>query len=481
MPSSVCYLSKGAAYLMSQGQENLTTRRELIRNAAVTTTAGVVAASLMPTTAEGMRRVFGANDRIHIAHVGVGTQGFSAHVRLLKQAEKENNTQQIASCDLYGRRNRDAQKELGLSNAHLYSDFRKMLEKEKPDAVVVATSDNWHAPVSIACMEAGAHVYCEKPMCKTLTEAFAVYDTVKKTGKKFQVGSQGCSDEKYRAVAKIVRSGSVGHLVVAQGNYMRNGTKGEWNDYGRFDLDAGPNATGDAHVDWDTFRKGTKPVDWDPDRYFRWRKYWEYGTGLVGDLFPHKLHPLFIAMGLPTDGLRGFPVRVSSCGGLYVQKIHDPSVFLPDKDAAAREKAYLNRYHPGKKWPDREVPDFINLNVDFEDCSLMAMSSTINEEGWPDSIRCNKATILFSGDTIEVKPERVWAEEVDSSKAKAPGDGEHIETHQKNWLNCIRNNGTPNGNIDIAIRVQVMISLAERSYRESKTFTFDPKTRTATG
>ena len=134
-----------------------------------------------------------------------------------------------------------------------------------------------------------------------------------------------------------------------------------------------------------------------------------------------------------------------------------------------------------KQVPDREVPDFINLNVDFDDCSLMAMSSSINEEGWPDTVRLNKATISFTGSSIQVKPERVWSDEVDESNTPAPGDGEHIETHEKNWLDCIRNNGTPNCNIELATRVQVMISLAERSQRENKTFMFDPKTRKVTG
>lgn len=457
-------------------KEQNTTRREFIRGAAAVT-AGVVTAGAMPTTAEGMRRVIGANDRINIGHIGLGSQGFGAHVRLLNQAAKDNNTHQIAACDLYGRRVTETMKELSLSHSQTFTDYRKLLASKSIDAVVIATSDNWHADVTIAALEAGKHVYCEKPMCKSLEEAFKMYDTVKKTKKIFQVGSQGCSDEKYRAVAKIIKSGKIGHMIVAQGNYMRNGRVGEWNNYGRFDLDAGPQATGDAHVDWETFRKGSLPAAWDPDRFFRWRKYWAFGSGLVGDLFPHKLHPLFIAMGLPTDGLRGWPLRVSSGGGLYVQKTHDPSLF-PNADDAKREKAYLDKYHPGKQWPDREVPDFINLNVDFGDVSLMAMSSTVNEEGWPDSIRCNKATVLFSGDNIVVKPERTWADEVDESSEHAPGDGEHIETHQKNWLECIRTNGVPNANIDLATRVQVMITLAERSYRESKTFTFDPKTRT---
>ena len=439
-----------------------TTRREFIRTSAAAA-AGAAAISVMPTTAQAMRRIVGANDRIHIGHIGVGTQGYTAHVRLLKQHAQDNNTEQIAACDLYGRRLRKTQKELALSDSQLYSDFRKLLANKNIDAVVIATSDNWHAPCSIAALDAGKHVYCEKPLCKTLEEAFAVYDACKKTKMTFQLGSQRTSDPKYAAVGKIVASGKLGHIVVAQGSYMRGDNKqGEWNDYGEYDVDAGPGASGDAHVDWETFRKGTEPKAWDMDRFFRWRKYWAYGTGLVGDLLPHKLPPLMQAMNLPMDGLRGYPVRVSSGGGLYVQKFR--------KDPVS-----------GKQVPDREVPDFINLSVDFEDASLMAMASSISEEGWPDSIRCQKASVLFSGGTIKVKPERTYADEIDADEQQTNGEADPVEEHQKNWINCIRTKGTPNCHIDLAARMQVMITLAERSYRESKTFTFDPKTRTATG
>jgi predicted dehydrogenase len=439
-----------------------TTRRDFMRT-SVAAAAGAAALGVMPTTAQAMRRVVGANDRIHIGHIGVGTQGYTAHVRLFKQHSADNNTEQIAACDLYGRRLRKTQKELGLSDSQLYPDFRKLLANKNIDAVVIATSDNWHAPCTIAALQAGKHVYCEKPLCKTLEEAFAVYDACKRSKMTFQLGSQRTSDPKYAAVGKIMASGKLGHIVVAQGSYMRGDNKvGEWNDYGDYDMDAGPSASGDAHIDWETFRHGSEPKTWDMDRFFRWRKYWAYGTGLVGDLLPHKLPPLMIAMNLPTDGLRGYPIRVSSGGGLYVQKLRkDPTT--------------------GKMVPDREVPDFINLNVDFEDASMMAMASSISEEGWPDAIRCQKATVLFSGGTIKTKPERTFADEIDSDEQQTNGESDPVEEHQKNWITSIRTNGTPNCPIDLAARMQVMITLAERSYRENKTFTFDPKTRTATG
>src|SRR5438445_13831967 len=120
-------------------------------------------------------------------------------------------------------------------------------------------------------------------------------------------------------------------MVMGHHSYNRGDNKvGEWNDYGdqghqNYAKDpvyskAGPHATGDLYIDWETYRKGTEPAEWDPDRFFRFRKYWEYGNGLVGDLMPHRLHPMMIAMNTPMTGTEGFPMRVSSGGGLYVQK-----------------------------------------------------------------------------------------------------------------------------------------------------------------
>jgi len=436
-------------------------RRQFLQKAAV----GAAAVAATPGVAKSAvfsiapASVIGANDRIHIAHVGVGEQG-STHVRFLKEEAGHNNTQQIAVCDLYGRRLRRWGTEMGLSESAWYGDHRKMFENKDIDAVVVATSDNWHAQVALDAMNSGKHVYCEKPMCKTLEEAFGLYDTVKKTGRTFQMGSQGCSDPMYANLRQIVKSGKIGKLVMGQHSYNRGDNRiGEWNSYGDNPYKpphdkAGPHATGDDHIDWETFRKGSQPAAWDPDRFFRWRKYWAYGSGVVGDLMPHRLHPLYISMGIPTEGTDGFPRRVSSGGVLAVQKIN-----------------------PDTKKLDREVPDFTYMTADFDDFSMIVMSTTVSDEGMRPMLRGNKATIFFAGDAAQIKPERAFSDEVEAETIPLHSNGEPIQVHEKNWLDCIRSGQAPNCNIDLAVRVQTMITLGELAFRNSQTFTFDPHTR----
>lgn len=450
---------------MSENNTPDPSRRDFLKTAAVGA-AAATAAGVMPTTAEGMARIKGANDRLQVAHIGIGGQG-NAHMNFLKEntaapdkkypESLNNNTESIAVCDLYVRRKKNAQKFWGLPDSQAFDDYRELLDSsvaKDVDAVWIATSDNWHAPIALACLEAGKHVYCEKPMCKTIEEAFKLHDTVHRTGLKMQIGSQGCSDLKWHEAGKIVKEGTIGKVIMAQGSYCRNSKIGEWNYY-HIDEDAGPNASGDAYVNWEMFRKGSNPKQWDPHRFFRWRKYYAYGNGIVGDLFPHRLHPLMIAMNLPQTGLDGFPMRVSSLGGIYglKQREDDP------------------------KKADREVPDLTTLMVDFPGGpSMMLLGSTVNEQGLQDMIRGNKATLYFGGTSVDVKPERIWSEEVEASSKQA-GNGEPIPVHQRNFIDCIRNGGNPNCNIDLATRVQVMITLGDLSYQKGKTYHFDPKTR----
>jgi predicted dehydrogenase len=450
---------------MSDNASNPKSRREFLRNAAATAAAVAAGPAVAKSTVYtiGSPKAVGANERIQVAHVGLGTQGYGAHVRLMKQNAKANNIEQVAVCDLYGRRLRQSGTFLGLPESAWFWDHRKMLENKDIDAVVIATSDNWHAPISIHALEAGKHVYCEKPMCKGVDEAWKVHDAVKRTGLSFQVGSQGCSDPMYYTVRDIVKSGKIGKLVMGQASYNRGDNRiGEWNNYGDNPYkpphnQASPEATGDNHVDWSTFRRGHGPKAWDPDRFFRWRKYWAYGNGLVGDLMPHKLHPLFIAMNIPTTGSDGFPRRVTSGGVLAVQKIN-----------------------PDTKKPDREVPDFTYMCADFDDFSMIVMSSTVNEQNMRSMLRGNKATILFAADPAQIIPERAFSGEIDAETVPLHGNGEPIPVHEKNWFDSIRSGEPPHANIDLAIRVQTMIGLGELAYRYNESFTWDAAARTST-
>ena len=202
----------------------------------------------------------------------------------MKEHAGENNIVQIAVCDVSKTRIADAKKIIG-GPCDGFEDHRKLLEKKDIDAVCIATVDHWHTQCSIDSMNAGKHVYVEKPMTRYLGEAFAIYDAVKRTKKTLQVGSQGCSDAKWHKAAELIKAGKIGPVVMLEGSYMRNAPKGEWN------YPIKEWATPED-MDWDHWMGPVKHrVPFNADHYFRWRKYYPYCAGLLGDLFPHKLHP----------------------------------------------------------------------------------------------------------------------------------------------------------------------------------------------
>ena len=177
-------------------------------------------------------KVLGANDRINIGFVGVGGQGYNAHVRSYSERFSDWNVMPVAVADVYqGNLNRALGyiKEKTKTDAFGDRDYRKVLERPEIDAIVVATPEHWHGQVAVHAMQAGKHVYCEKPMVRYLDEAFQVYDTRAATNRVIQIGSQGCSDVRWHATAKAIKEGKIGKIVMGQGSYCRNNRKGEWN------------------------------------------------------------------------------------------------------------------------------------------------------------------------------------------------------------------------------------------------------------
>ncbi|HEY0457117.1 MAG TPA: Gfo/Idh/MocA family oxidoreductase, partial [Verrucomicrobiae bacterium] len=401
-------------------------------------------------------KVIGANDRIVVGYIGVGGTGLAglahgqglAHVKSQKEHAGENNISQAAVCDLFTKRTEFAKNVIGPDCA-TYTDYRKLLDRKDIDAVVVATVDHWHTRCSVDAMNAGKHVYVEKPMTRYIGEAFEIYDTVKKTGKVLQVGSQGCSDAKWHKAAELIRGGKIGQLVLSQGSYMRNNPKGEWN-YG---IDKEANPSNVLWKQWVGSQIKHAPKEFDADHYFRWRKYFPYCAGLLGDLFPHKLHPYMLATGNPE-----FPLRVSAVGSRPVHA----------------DKNTPNTY-------ERDVPEIVQLIAEFPSGMLMHItSSTINEQGTQEMIRGHKASLIMAGNRIELKPERPFTEEIDPMTIDGIKPGESIAEHEKNWFECIRTGATPHANIDLAVKVQTVISLAEMSERLNIMCMFDGKTRKIT-
>ena len=419
------------------------TRRTFLKQTA-TVAAAASAANLFITPVYGQNqapapgRVIGANDRIAVGYIGTGSQGM-AHIRHQKSAAQANNIVQAAVCDLYQKRLDNAKAYTGLTDANACRDHRKLLERKDIDAIVVSTVDNWHAPVAIEAMESGKHVYGEKPLARYLGEGFQIYDTVKRTGKVFQLGSQYCADPMFHKAAAWIREGKLGPLVWGQGSYCRNNPRNsEWT----YPIDADAN---ENNLDWKWWLGQAPQIPFNPEHYFSWHKFYAYNSGILGNLLPHKFLPLMLATGSPE-----FPRRVVCTGTRQVST-------------------------------DREITDTTHLVAEFPGgLSLIVAGSTVNEQGLPDILRGRKGTLYFSSsqNKVELKPERIFADEIDGELFEDPLTVGSVPRLEKNWFDCIRSGETPLASIDLAIRAHVVLCLAEMSERLSVTVLFDPESRT---
>ncbi len=417
--------------------------------------AGVAAA--MPLAAAPQKSV-SPNDVINTAHIGVGGRGSSLLRLNLRMAEDGHPLHVRAVCDVYEKRKELAQEASKAEVASL--DYREIINRDDVDAVIVATPDHWHATIAIEAMRAGKDVYLEKPMTHTIAEAKEVVKVVQETGRVLQVGSQTTSRDQWWKARKALADGMIGKLISSQGSYHRNSLAGEWNstperNSGRswaIDPAAGPDGKGVDYIDWDMWLGPAEKRDFDPQRYFRFRKFWDYSGGVATDLFYHVVAPLQICWGEPQ-----FPYRVVSSGGIWA-------------------------------FPDREVPDTFNLLADFaKGHSLVLSSSMANSTHIPGLIRGQKGTIRmvehgqFEGDTdhITVDSEEIYRDEfvkkfgyqsVDIPVADTP-----VDAHMANFFDCMRTREKPNLDADTGYHAQVVITMGVQSFREGKVLFFDPR------
>jgi predicted dehydrogenase len=243
-----------------------------------------------------------ANDKIRIATIGHGGMGAGD----TRYASSIEGVELVAVCDLYEGRLARA-KEIYGDKLFTTRDYREIIARKDIDCVIVATPDHWHAPICIAAMEAGKDVYCEKPMVHAIGEGKAVVDTQNRTGRIFQVGSQYVTSLVYQKAKQLVSSGAIGTLNMVEAWLDRDTAIGAW------EYSIPPDAT-PATVDWDRFLGSAPKRPFDPVRFFRWRNYQDYGTGVAGDLFVHLLSGLHTVTG--SIG----PERIMSSGGLRFWK-----------------------------------------------------------------------------------------------------------------------------------------------------------------
>jgi predicted dehydrogenase len=437
-------------------------RRSFLRSAAAVAALGkaavAAAKSIAPKptiAARSASRVVGANDRINVGMIGLGGMG-TVHLRaFMQQTEEEKDIQVTAVSDIYTARKQRARDIAKIGDKDVHHDYRELLARNDVDAVLIAAPDHWHGQMALDALAAGKDVYLEKPMTHTIEEARAVVEAVKKYDRVLQVGNQGLSSPSTQQVKDLIEAGEIGPLLCAQATSARNSLLGEWNY--RIEPEGNPET-----IDWNRWLGPAPKRPFSADRYFRFRKYWDYSGGIATDLFFHALGPILYPMGAQ------FPVRVSASGGIYVHK-------------------------------DREVPDTYATMIEYPNFHIEMSGSMANatmNRHHRQAIYGHKGTIVIErgerGEVVQVFPETYpelrqrGSGEGGSRPApepkvfEMPPQPRHRDArtpHTTNFFASVRSRKQPKAHAELGFQIMAAIKLGVLAYRESKTQLFDPKTQ----
>ncbi len=400
--------------------------------------------AMLISTAASYARVLGANDRIQAGLIGCGNLGMR-HLRLyLKPMVDAGQVRVAGVSDIYTLARERARQQAGLEERQVHHDYRELLARPDIDAILVVTPEHWHYRMTMDALRAGKDVYLEKPMTYHLAEAREIADAVARTGRVLQVGAQWCSDPRYTLAREVIEQGWIGNVLFAQSTYSMNSVYGLW-QY-EIEKEATP-----ATVDWPAFLGPAPKRPFSGERFFRWRKYWDYSNGVVSDFFYHRLAPLLLTLG------GRFPRLVSGHGGIY-------------------------------QWKDREAPETFSMTAEYGDFHINIASSAASagpERFHAPAIYGHEATISFHPGAIQVTPDRQFRAKFQSRTGKAelhleasPKDLTEIRVnHARNFFDCMRTRKPPVLPAALGYQTMVAIKLAADSYRLRRMFAFDPQTQ----
>ncbi len=363
----------------------------------------------------------------------------------------------------------------GLKPAKRYRHYQDLLASNDVDAVIIATPDHWHARIIVDAAKAGKHVYSEKAMTRTEEEVYQVVDAVKRSGIVFQLGHQNRQQDSYKKAREIVARGILGPITLVQTTTNRNTPEGAW--VYKIHEKASPET-----IDWEQFQEpAPHKVPFSKERFFRWRCWYDYGTGLAGDLLSHEYDAVNQILDL------GIPHSAVASGGIYFYK------------------------------DGRDVPDVFQVVYEYpdRDLTLIYSATLASAKGRPKMIMGHDATMIVGRDlVVDVDPFSTQFKKdietglIDTSLplfSYQPGlkeldvvtsasqkyfasrglmytyrggklvDVTHL--HMAEWLNCIRNGCQPSCNIDRGFEEAITCHMATRSYLEGRKVYWDPVKR----
>ncbi len=384
-------------------------------------------------TAASRNRVSGANDRIRLGVIGTGPRG----QYLMKEMTQAGGVEWVAVCDVYSVR-RDTAAGIAGGSVRTYGDHRRVLDHQDIDAVIVATPDHWHGPITVDACKAGKDVYVEKPMVHDPRDGQAVVKAVRENKRILQVGMQARAIPHFQeARHKFVESGAMGKIVLARTWYDRN--RG-------YTLAAPPGMeTKPDGLDWERWLGPGPKVPWNPEIYFSPYKWLHYDGGMIMGIGIHKIDTVhqFLKLTKPSAAVAG--------GGVYL-------------------------YDDG-----RDTPDVINLileypqkvNVTFEAEIATAGKKVGSFAGIEFRGTGGVLTVLRYDRELGYRYEP-HPETSQTPAAMAAGDPSNAEHLVKNWLQCIRTREKPVANEEAGYYSAMACFMGNRAHQRKTRVTWNP-------
>jgi len=405
-------------------------RRKFIKNSALATAA----ISAFPTI---MNACASPGEKVNVGLIGCRSMGFSNLQSFLKEG---NNVECVALCDVDSKilesRAADVEK-LTEKRPVLYADFRDMLDNPDIDAVIIGTPDHWHAHQMIMALQAGKHVYVEKPMAHSIGECYAMVDAAAKfPNLAVQVGMWQRSSKHWFEASEIVKSGQLGdvHLVKA---WIYKGYDEPYPSM--------PDSTPPDHVDYDMWLGPAPQRPFNANRFhynFRW--WWDYAGGAMTDWGVHLLDFAMYAMDA------GMPQKIAPGGGIYY---HDAGAL--------------------------ETPDIQQALYSYPEHTMIwecGLNPGIGPFGRGHGVAFvgHKGTLVLDRGGYELMPDRNDAKREPFFEGVTQSNyGDGLDEHVKNFLECIRKGGTPNASVEIGAKTAIVSEMGNIAYRVGEVIHWD--------
>ena len=395
--------------------------------------------------------ILGANDRVLVGLVGCGGRGRYV-ARFMKEAP---NVEFTAVCDVY-ETNRNSAREWAGPNARAYADFRKMLEQRDLDAVLVSTTEHWHAYVAVSAIEAGKDVYVEKPLAHNVREGRAIVTAARKYNRIAQAGTQHRSAPHFPEVAEIIQSGKLGEV-----RFVR-----VWNYSNMFPNGIGrhPDSEPPAGLDWDMYCGPAPLRPFNRSRFlgsFRW--FWDYAGGTITDFGTHRFDTVHQIMGVDK------PKTVSASGGRFslkdagempdvIQATFEYPGFIMSYEASSINGRGIGGQTPGMRYYNARGKEDQPHGMAFYGTNGTIVAERIGYEIFPEPWGGPFNRSAQTGERIERKQLNV---------ADATG------IHAKNFIESVRSRKPPIADIEAGHRATLIGHLGNIAYKVGRKLTWD--------